>query len=32
LDGDLERIPVVQVIDVKRYAQLMMEYDRVVSY
>jgi hypothetical protein len=29
LDGDLEK---TQVIDVKRYAQLMMEYDRVVSY
>jgi hypothetical protein len=31
LDEDLKRIS-VQVIDVKRYAQLMMEYDRVVSY
>jgi len=29
LDEDLEPF---QVIDVKRYAQLMMEYERVVSY
>jgi hypothetical protein len=32
LDGDLERIPVVQKIDVKRYAQLLVEYERSVSY
>jgi hypothetical protein len=32
LDEDLERVPVVQKIDVKRYAQLLMEYDRSVSF
>jgi hypothetical protein len=32
LDEDLKRVPVVQKIDVKRYAQLLMEYDRSVSF
>jgi hypothetical protein len=32
LDEDLERIPVVQTIDVRRYAQLLVEYERSVSY
>jgi len=32
LDEDLERAPGVTKIDVKRYAQLLMEYDRSVSY
>jgi len=32
LDEDLKRVPVAQKIDVKRYAQLLMEYDRAVSY
>jgi len=32
LDEDLKRIPVVEKIDVKRYAQLLVEYERSVSY
>jgi hypothetical protein len=32
LDQDLERYANVQVIDVKRYAQLLVEYERSVSY
>jgi hypothetical protein len=32
LDEDLERIPTVEKIDVKRYPQLLVEYDRAVSY
>jgi len=32
LDEDLARIPVVETIDVKRYARLLVEYDRSVSY
>jgi hypothetical protein len=32
LDEDLKRIPIVEKIDVKRYAQLLVEYDRAVSY
>jgi len=32
LDEDLKRVPVAQKIDVKRYAQLIMEYDRTVVY
>jgi hypothetical protein len=32
LDEDLERVPVVKKIDVKRYAQLLVEYDRSVSF
>lgn len=32
LDENLKRVPVVEKIDVKRYAQLLMEYDRAVSY
>jgi hypothetical protein len=32
LDEDLKRVPIVEKIDVKRYAQLLMEYDRAVSY
>jgi hypothetical protein len=32
LDGDLERVPAVEKIDVKRYAQLLIEYDRNASF
>jgi len=32
LDEDLKRVPIVEKIDVKRYAQLLVEYDRSVSY
>jgi len=32
LDEDLKRISVVERIDVKRYAQLLVEYERSVSY
>jgi len=32
LDEDLKRVPIVEKIDVKRYAQLLLEYDRAVSY
>lgn len=32
LDEDLKRVPMVEKIDVKRYAGLLMEYDRSVSY
>ena len=32
MDEDLKRVPIVEKIDVKRYAQLLMEYDRAVSY
>jgi hypothetical protein len=32
LDEDLKRVPIVEKIDVKRYAQLLVEYDRAVSY
>jgi len=32
LDEDLRRISVVEKIDVKRYAQLLVEYERSVSY
>jgi hypothetical protein len=32
LDEDLRQIPVVEQIDVPRYAQLLVEYDRAVSY
>jgi len=32
LDEDLERVSVVEKIDVKRYAQLLVEYERSVSY
>jgi hypothetical protein len=32
LDEDLKRMPVVEKIDVKRYAQLLVEYERSVSY
>jgi hypothetical protein len=32
LDEDLERIPTVETIDIKRYAQLLMEYDRSVAF
>jgi len=32
LDEDLKRISVVEKIDVKRYAQLLVEYERSISY
>jgi hypothetical protein len=32
LDEDLERVPAVEPIDVKRYARLLVEYDRAVSF
>jgi hypothetical protein len=32
LDEDLKRVATAQKIDVKRYAQLLMEYDRSVSF
>jgi hypothetical protein len=32
LDEDLECVSVVEKIDVKRYAQLLVEYERSVSY
>jgi len=32
LDEDLKRVPNVQKIDVKRYAELLMDYERSVSY
>jgi len=32
LDEDLKRIPTVETIDVKRYAQLLVEYDRSESF
>jgi hypothetical protein len=32
LDEDLKRVSVVEKIDVKRYAQLLVEYERSVSY
>jgi hypothetical protein len=32
LDGDLERYPNLEKIDVKRYALLLTEYERSVSY
>jgi len=32
LDEDLKRVSVVERIDIKRYAQLLMEYDRSVTY
>jgi len=32
LDEDLRRISVVEKIDVKRYAQRLVEYERSVSY
>jgi hypothetical protein len=32
LDEDLKRVPGAQKIDVKRYAQLIIEYDRTVVY
>jgi len=32
LDEDLKRVSVVEKIDIKRYAQLLMEYDRSVTY
>jgi len=32
LDEDLKHVSVAQKIDVKRYAQLIMEYDRAVTY
>jgi hypothetical protein len=32
LDEDLKRVPNVEKIDVKRYAQLLVEYERSVSY
>jgi len=32
LDEDLKRVSVVEKIDVKRYAQLLMEYERSISY
>ena len=32
LDEDLKRVPNAQTIDVKRYAQLLIEYDRAVSF
>jgi hypothetical protein len=32
LDEDLKRVAVVQKIDVKRYAQLLVEYDRSATY
>jgi hypothetical protein len=32
LDEDLERVPTVEKIDVRRYAQLLVEYDRSVTF
>jgi hypothetical protein len=32
LDEDLKQTPNVETIDVKRYALLIMEYDRSVSF
>jgi len=32
LDEDLKCISVVEKIDIKRYAQLLIEYDRSVTY
>jgi hypothetical protein len=32
LDKDLKRVPVAEKIDIKRYAQLLIEYDRSASY
>jgi hypothetical protein len=32
LDEDLKRVPTVEKIDVKRYAQLLVEYDRSVTF
>jgi hypothetical protein len=32
LDEDLKRVPMAEKIDIKRYAQLLVEYDRSVSY
>jgi hypothetical protein len=32
LDEDLKRVSVVEKIDVKRYAQLLVEYERSISY
>lgn len=32
LDGDLERYANVEKIDVKRYAQVLTEYERSVMY
>jgi hypothetical protein len=32
LDEDLKRVPMAEKIDVKRYALLLMEYDRSVSF
>jgi hypothetical protein len=32
LDEDLKLVPVIEKIDVKRYAQLLMEYDRSASF
>jgi hypothetical protein len=32
LEEDLERVPVVEKIDIKRYAELLVQYDRTVSY
>jgi len=32
LDEDLKRVPVGEKIDIKRYAQLLVEYDRAVTY
>jgi hypothetical protein len=32
LDEDLKRVPVVEKIDVKRYAGLLLEYDRSATF
>jgi len=32
LDEDLKRVPIVEKIDVKRYAQLLVEYERSIAY
>jgi hypothetical protein len=32
LDEDLKRVSVVEKIDVKKYAQLLVEYERSISY
>jgi len=32
LDGDLKRYSNVEKIDVKRYAQLLVEYERSIAY
>jgi len=32
LDEDLKRVPGVEKIDIKRYAQLLVEYDRSATY